>query len=181
MSTAKDRAECIRRKVIWRADPRCRKPGAVSASFELRELDAVRGIRTPEYETSIARPDKLPDADLLILRSLDHLPSRFNAKVTSLPEFNLLLARRTLTIVAGDVAKGAAMVLTVTADIAKCYRQAAECQRFADEAHDPATRNDFLDMQRRWLALASSYEFSQRLSDFTCTISRQRNKSSASG
>jgi hypothetical protein len=73
------------------------------------------------------------------------------------------------------------MVLNVTADIAECYRHAAECQRFANEAHDPAARNDFLDMQRRWLAFANSYEFSRRLSDFTRAINRQPKKSSASG
>jgi hypothetical protein len=73
------------------------------------------------------------------------------------------------------------MVQTLTSDIAECYRQAAECRRFADEAQDPAVRNDFRDMQRRWLALATGYEFSRRLSVFTRAISRGRKKSQSSG
>jgi hypothetical protein len=48
--------------------------------------------------------------------------------------------------------------------------QAGECRLYAEHCadnarlqSDPQLRNDFLEMQRRWLCLASSYEFTERL------------------
>ena len=38
----------------------------------------------------------------------------------------------------------------------------------------PAAKKDFLDMERRWLSLARSYEFAERLSDFTAPFGRRR-------
>jgi hypothetical protein len=48
-----------------------------------------------------------------------------------------------------------------------CYECALECRRRADESSDPATKQDFLDMERRWIQRAHSYEFAERLSNFT--------------
>jgi hypothetical protein len=58
-------------------------------------------------------------------------------------------------------------------DIAECYRRAAEARERAKAAHDAALKQDFLDMERRWLSLAHSYEFTQRLSDFTREAKRR--------
>jgi hypothetical protein len=52
-------------------------------------------------------------------------------------------------------------------EIRECYLRAEECKGRADTAMTPAARTDFLDMERRWLSLAHSYEFAQRLSSFT--------------
>src|SRR5262249_37067306 len=36
--------------------------------------------------------------------------------------------------------------------------------------------NDYLDMEQRWLALARSYEFAERLSRFTAPFSKGKNR-----
>jgi hypothetical protein len=38
---------------------------------------------------------------------------------------------------------------------------------FAAAQSDPKLRQDFSDMEARWLKLARSYELTQRLADFT--------------
>jgi hypothetical protein len=43
--------------------------------------------------------------------------------------------------------------------ILECYRRAAEARRFADDAVNPFEKADFLDIERRWMSLAHSYEF----------------------
>ena len=48
---------------------------------------------------------------------------------------------------------------------------AAEAKRRADEAANADARVDYLDMEKRWLALARSYAFTQRLADFTSALS----------
>ena len=37
----------------------------------------------------------------------------------------------------------------------------------------PELRQDFLDMERRWLSLARSYEFAERLASFPTPIKRK--------
>jgi hypothetical protein len=39
----------------------------------------------------------------------------------------------------------------------------------AKTAYSAAAIQDYLEMEQRWLALARSYEFSERLSNFTAT------------
>lgn len=48
-------------------------------------------------------------------------------------------------------------------DIRECYQLAKECARRAKAEADPRVRQDFLDMERRWLFLARSYEFTRQL------------------
>jgi len=54
------------------------------------------------------------------------------------------------------------MLQKLTEEIAECYRHARECRESAERVSDPATKNDFLDQERRWLSLAHSYEFAER-------------------
>jgi hypothetical protein len=42
--------------------------------------------------------------------------------------------------------------------IQDCYRGAAKARRMADEATNPATKSDFLNIERRWLSLARGFE-----------------------
>jgi len=35
---------------------------------------------------------------------------------------------------------------------------------------------DYLDMERRWMSLARSYEFAERLSDFTAPFTKGKQK-----
>jgi hypothetical protein len=51
-------------------------------------------------------------------------------------------------------------------DIRECYQLADDCARRAEAEADPQLRQDFLDMERRWLFLARSYEFTRRIGRF---------------
>ena len=66
------------------------------------------------------------------------------------------------------------MLQNLSDDIRECYRHAEECRRRAEEARDVETRADFLAMESRWLGLAHSYEFAERLSDFTKPYLKRR-------
>jgi hypothetical protein len=45
----------------------------------------------------------------------------------------------------------------------ECLRYANECAQQASLLSDPQRRQEFLDMQLRWLSIARTYEFSERL------------------
>jgi hypothetical protein len=66
------------------------------------------------------------------------------------------------------------MLQNLSADIRECYQRAEQCRRAAETAHTPSAKDDFLDMERRWLSLAHSYEFAERLSDYTTPFSRRK-------
>jgi hypothetical protein len=55
------------------------------------------------------------------------------------------------------------MLLYETAQVRECVRHAEECARQAKAQTNPKFQQDFLDLERRWLRLARSYEFSERL------------------
>ncbi len=59
------------------------------------------------------------------------------------------------------------MLQKLSEEIRECFQRAAESKRRADETADPAAKADFLDMEKRWLFLAHSYEFAEGLRDFT--------------
>jgi hypothetical protein len=42
---------------------------------------------------------------------------------------------------------------------AECYRRAAEARSFAEQTNVSVVRRDFLEIEKRWLGLAESYEF----------------------
>jgi PAS domain S-box-containing protein len=48
-----------------------------------------------------------------------------------------------------------------------CFDHALNARRKADRTADPALKADFLEMEKRWLTLAQSYEFTERVTDFT--------------
>jgi hypothetical protein len=73
------------------------------------------------------------------------------------------------------------MLQKLDSEIRECYRHAAECSRRADESQDSFTRQDFLDAEKRWLCLAHSYEFAERLSNFTEPVSSQKPENPRSG
>lgn len=47
-----------------------------------------------------------------------------------------------------------------------CYERAFEARERGTKASDPAARHEFFESEARWLKLAQSYEFSDRLSQF---------------
>jgi hypothetical protein len=50
-------------------------------------------------------------------------------------------------------------------EIRECYLHAEDCARKATAQPDPKLKQDFLDLEQRWLFLARSYEFTQRLTE----------------
>jgi len=70
------------------------------------------------------------------------------------------------------------MLQTFDSEIRECYRHATECSRSADQSRDSLTKQDFLDMERRWLCLAHSYEFAERLWNLTEPPERRDNSHS---
>ena len=64
-------------------------------------------------------------------------------------------------------ARERAMLNNLSEQIRKCLQQAEDCGRQAAAQTDLQLRQDFLDMERRWLFWARSYEFTARLTDFT--------------
>ena len=67
------------------------------------------------------------------------------------------------------------MLDKVKDEIAECHRHAADCRDKAEQATDPDMKGDLLALERSWLFLASSYELSERLSDFTDEADRRKN------
>ena len=59
------------------------------------------------------------------------------------------------------------MLANLSEEIRNCLERAEECARKAAVQTDPGLRDDFLRLQKRWLALAQSMEFAERLGSFT--------------
>jgi len=68
------------------------------------------------------------------------------------------------------------MLQTLDSEICECYRHAAECTRSAAQSRDSLTKQDFLDMERRWLFLARGYKFADRLWNFAEPSNRRNRK-----
>jgi len=59
------------------------------------------------------------------------------------------------------------MLIKVSEEIAECYRRAEQARQAAKDTSDQSLKSDFFDLERRWLFLARSYEFTERLQHFT--------------
>jgi hypothetical protein len=62
------------------------------------------------------------------------------------------------------------MLQNLSPEIRECLRHSEECKWLASAALTEDDKASFLDMERRWLFLARSYEFAERLSNFTSTL-----------
>jgi hypothetical protein len=58
------------------------------------------------------------------------------------------------------------VLINLGEDIRECCRHAEDCARKGNAQPDPKLKQDFLDLEQRWLFLARSYEFTQRLTEF---------------
>ncbi len=65
------------------------------------------------------------------------------------------------------------MLNNMSEQIRECLRHAENCARQAAAQSSPSLKEDFLDMERRWLLLARSYELTERVTDFSAEINRQ--------
>jgi hypothetical protein len=66
------------------------------------------------------------------------------------------------------------MLQNLSREIRECHQRAVECRRLAEAAKTEAGKADFVDMEQRWLTLARSYEFTERLSSFTEPFRKRR-------
>jgi len=64
------------------------------------------------------------------------------------------------------------MLQNLSEEIQDCLRRAEECRRLAKTALSASAIQGYLDMEQRWLSLAHSYDFTERLSRFTKTRPR---------
>jgi hypothetical protein len=59
------------------------------------------------------------------------------------------------------------MLRNLSEEIRECHRHAEDCARKAAAQTDPQLKADFLNLELRWLFLARSYEFTERLRGFS--------------
>ena len=68
------------------------------------------------------------------------------------------------------------MLNNLSERIRECLQHAEDCARKAAAQSDPNLKDDFLTVERRWLSLAWSYEFTERLDDFSNEAKRNVDK-----
>lgn len=66
------------------------------------------------------------------------------------------------------------MLQNLSVQIRECLGHAEDCAHQAKSEADPQLRQDFLDLEQRWLKLARSYEFADRLEAFANSAKRAR-------
>src|SRR6516165_638398 len=57
--------------------------------------------------------------------------------------------------------------------VARCYQRASVCRAKAENAYNEAAKQEYLDMEHRWLKLARSYELSERITDYTNQVAHR--------
>ena len=71
---------------------------------------------------------------------------------------------------------GGIVLQNLSKEIRECYENAERCGACARQAVNSEIKNDYLEMEKRWLSLAPSYEFAERLSAFIDPIERLRRR-----
>jgi hypothetical protein len=64
-------------------------------------------------------------------------------------------------------AVGRVVLNNLSEQIRDCLQHAEDCARKAAAQTDPALRDDFLRLEKRWFGLARSMEFVESLNSFT--------------
>ena len=68
------------------------------------------------------------------------------------------------------------MLNNLSEQIRECLQHAENCARKAAAQTDSKIREDFLELEQRWLFLARSYELTERLGDFSDEAKRNTDK-----
>ena len=68
------------------------------------------------------------------------------------------------------------MLNNLSEQIRECLQHAENCARKAAAQTDSKIREDFLELEQRWLFLARSYELTERLGDFSDEAKRDTDK-----
>ena len=71
---------------------------------------------------------------------------------------------------------GRVVLKNLSEEIRECLQHAEDCARSAAAQTDPKIKDDFLNLETRWLFLARSYEFTERLTDFSDETKRNADK-----
>ena len=71
---------------------------------------------------------------------------------------------------------GRVVLNNLSEQIRECLRHAEDCARKAAVQSCPKLKQDFFELEQRWLFLARSYEFTERLNDFSDEAKRQSDK-----
>lgn len=71
------------------------------------------------------------------------------------------------------------MLSGLSKQVAHCYFRASECRELAVLSLNPTDRQAYIERERAWLALARSYEFSQRLGQMLKEMQRQERRNSS--
>ena len=138
----------------------------------------------PHYEASAARFDQLVaefckvsavvvcDADVVVHGGAQPDPAAADDNrfaVADQRRIFLLARRRWLRDQSRSRLCGSerVMLANLSEQIRDCLDHAEECARKAADQTDPGLRNDFLRLEKRWLELARSWEFADRLDRFT--------------
>ncbi len=66
------------------------------------------------------------------------------------------------------------MLQNLSEQVRSCLQHAEDCAHRAKLEPDPNLQRDYLMMERRWLSLARSYQFSEQLDTFSIHNKRQR-------
>jgi hypothetical protein len=59
------------------------------------------------------------------------------------------------------------MLANLSAEVRECLWQAEDCAERAKTELNPALQRDYIEMERRWLKLARSYQLFERLQVFS--------------
>ena len=71
------------------------------------------------------------------------------------------------------------MLQNLSQQVRDCLQRAEDCAHRAKIEPDPNLQRDFLMMERRWLSLARSYQFSEQLDTFSRHNNKRRNEADA--
>jgi len=66
------------------------------------------------------------------------------------------------------------MLQNLSEQVRECLRRAEECAQQAKHQCDPKLAGDYLDLERRWLGLARSYQLGEQLESFTSHYKKRR-------
>ena len=64
------------------------------------------------------------------------------------------------------------MLQALNPNVAECLARAKEAERRAAECRDPTAKADFASIAVRWVRLAESYQFIERVEQFIKTTKR---------
>src|SRR5262245_3790223 len=72
------------------------------------------------------------------------------------------------------IAPGSVVLRKLSTEIRECYRLAQQAREWAEQATDPRIRQDYLSVERSWLLLCLSYQYSESMTRFTENRNRNR-------